>query len=55
MTILLPGLGISVEFFKGQKNRSNHIYNPPTIENLRQELYLFAILKRHTISKTFSV
>ena len=49
MTVLLWGLGISVEFFKRQKNRSNHIYNPLTIENLRQELYLFAIFKKASI------
>jgi len=49
MTVLLWGLGISVELFKGQKNRSNHIYNPLTKENLRQELYLFAIFKKASV------
>ena len=49
MIVLLRGLGISVECFKGQKNRSNHIYNPLTKENLRQELYLFAIFKKASV------
>lgn len=55
MTILLWELGISVQNFKTQKNRSNDVYNPLTIENQRQELYLFAILKGIHISKTFCI